>query len=120
MKKTVQIEEGGDFQQNALPLDLGIGEELLRRIRLEADSALAAWYELYLVATPGGFLIEKHSGSLQTQRRQKEIWFRRSRPEAERKFSQILKNKLNPQRKSPRKYSVAEQQLSLPEQILLI
>ena len=95
-----------DFQQIALPLDLCIGEHVLQRTRLEADSALGAWYELYLVVTPSGFLIEKHSGSSRNLGRQKETWFRRRRADAERKYSQILSNKLNPNRRSPRKYKV--------------
>jgi len=95
-----------DFQQIALPLDLCIGEHVLQRTRLEADSTLGAWYELYLVVTPNGFLIEKHSGSSRSSGRLKETWFRRRRADAEHKYCQILSNKLNPNRRSPRKYKV--------------
>ena len=95
-----------EFQQIALPLELSGEEQVLRRTRLEADSALGAWYELYLVATPSGFLIEKHSGSSQRPGRHKEIWFRRTLPDAERKYSGIISSKLNPTRPSPRKYQV--------------
>ncbi len=52
-----QIEANTDFQQIALPLDLCIGEHVLQRTRLEAESTLGAWYELYLVVTPSGFLV---------------------------------------------------------------
>lgn len=106
MAPTVRIEENCDFQQIALPLDLGCGEHVLQRTRLEAESSRDAWYELYLVATPSGFLIEKHSGSSHSPSRHKEIWFRRTFPDAERKYIQILNGKLNQQRRSPRKYKV--------------
>ena len=109
MAPTVRIEENCDFQQIALPLDLGSGEHVLKRTRLEAASSWAAWYELYLVATPSGFLIEKHSGSSHSPSRQKEIWFRRNLPDAERKYTQILNGKLNQKRRSPRKYTVVAQ-----------
>ncbi len=108
MAQTARIEENVDFQQMALPLGLGIGERILQHICLEANSALGAWYELYLVMTPGGFLIEKHSGSSRSLSRQKETWFRRTFAEADRKYSQILNSKLNQKRQSPRKYKVVE------------
>jgi hypothetical protein len=108
MAQTVRVEENSDFQQIALPLDLGSGEHVLQRIRLEAESASGAWYELYLVGTPNGFLIEKHSGSACGLSRQKETWFRRNLPDAERKYTQILTSKLNHKRRSPRKYKVVE------------
>ena len=63
MAQSVRVEENSDFQQIALPLELGFGERILQSIRLEAESVFGAWYELYLVVTPNGFLIEKHSGS---------------------------------------------------------
>jgi len=105
-QSSANIEENSDFQQIALPLDLATGEHVLQRIRLEAESELSAWYELYLVVTPNGFLIEKHSGSSRGPGRLKETWFRRSLPEAKRKYSQILSIKLNNKRRSPRKYKV--------------
>ncbi len=51
-------------------------------------------------------MIEKHSGSSHSLSRQKETWFRRRRGDAEQKYCQILNNKLNPNRRSPRKYKV--------------
>jgi len=105
-QQTMKVEENSDFQQIVLPLELGFEEHILQRTRLEADSTLGAWYELYLVVTPNGFLIEKHSGSSHSLVRQKETWFRRRRTDAERKYHQILSNKLNPNRRSPRKYKV--------------
>ena len=107
--QSVRVEENSDFQQIALPLELGFGERILQSTRLEAESAFGAWYELYLVVTPSGFLIEKHSGSSHSLSRQKETWFRRSQADAERKYSQILTSKLNQKRRSPRKYKVVEQ-----------
>ena len=109
MAQIVRVEENSDFQQIVLPLELGFGEHVLQRIRLEAESAFGAWYELYLVVTPNGFLIEKHSGSSHTLNRQKETWFRRNKVDAERKYSQILCSKLNQKRRSPRKYKVVGQ-----------
>jgi len=105
-QQAVRVEENCDFQQITLPLDLGSGEQVLQRVRLEAESAFGAWYELYLVVTPNGFLIEKHSGSTHSLSRQKETWFRRTLPDAERKYTQILTSKLNQKRRSPRKYTV--------------
>ena len=85
MAQTARIEENVDFQQMALPLGLGIGERILLHIRLKADSALGAWYELYLIMIPSGFLIEKHSGLSRGLSRQNETWFRRTFTEADRK-----------------------------------
>ncbi|MFZ4860152.1 MAG: hypothetical protein ACOYL3_27635 [Desulfuromonadaceae bacterium] len=107
-QQAVRVEENSDFQQIALPLDLCIGEHVLQRIRLEAESTYGAWYELYLVVTPNGYLIEKHSGSYHGLSRQKETWFRRNQTDAERKYAQILSSKLNQKRRSPRKYKVVE------------
>ena len=98
-----------NFQQFALPLvELGIGEHVLQSTRLEAESVFGAWYELYLVVTPIGFLIEKHSGSARGLSRQIETWFRRNKVDAKRKYSQILNSKLNQKRRSPRKYIIVE------------
>ena len=97
------------FVEQDLPLDLGSGEQLLQSTRLEADSVWKAWYELYLVATASGYLIEKHSGSAQRPGWHKETWFRRTLPDAKRKYTQILNGKLNPTRHSPRKYKVVVQ-----------
>ncbi|MEI6703958.1 MAG: hypothetical protein WCL71_10570 [Deltaproteobacteria bacterium] len=108
-QQSVRVEENSDFQQIVLPLvELGFGEHVLQSTRLEADSTLGAWYELYLVVTPSGFLIEKHSGSARGLSRQKETWFRRRLADAEHKYSQILNSKLNQKRRSPRKYKVVE------------
>jgi hypothetical protein len=95
MAQNARIVKNSDFQQIALPLDLAIGEHILQRVRLEADSQLSTWYELYLVVTPTGFLIEKHSGSSMGQSRLKETWFRQTIPEAKRKYSQLLSSRRN-------------------------
>jgi len=108
MGKTARVEKNCDFRQMGLPLNLGEGEKVLRHTRLIAESVKGAWYELYLIDIPHGYLIEKHSGISSGQGRQKETWFRRELNEAERKYSQILRDKLNPLRKSPRKYKVIE------------
>jgi hypothetical protein len=102
-----QIEKNGDFRQLDLPLDieLGKGERILKHTRLLAQSAKCAWYELYLVRLPHGYLIEKISGA-QGCGRQRETWFRRHQPDAEKKFEKIISDKTNPDRRSPRKYTV--------------
>ena len=90
MAITARVEQNSDFQQLALPIDLAIGERVLQHTRLEAESVHGAWYELYLVSIPGGYFVEKHSGSSCRLGRQKETWFRRTLGEAERKYAKIL------------------------------
>lgn len=100
------VEKNPDFQQMELPLELGKGEQVLMHTRLEAPSSKrCAWYELFLIKAANGFLIEKHSGASGCGR-QKETWFRRHRIDAEKKFSKIVTDKINPARRSPRIYSV--------------
>ena len=106
MPRKVHKEKNGDFSQMELPLELGKGEKVLQHARLVAASTKGAWYELYLVGIPHGFLIEKHSGVSNSPGRQKETWFRRNLVDAENKYFKIIKDKLNPERKSPRKYRV--------------
>ena len=108
MPRKVHKEINCDFSQMELPLELGKGEKVLQRARLVAASAKGAWYELYLVGIPHGYLIEKHSGITNSIVRQKETWLRRNLIDAENKFSKIIKDKLNPERKSPRKYRIDE------------
>lgn len=103
MTQSVRIEEDCDFQQIALPIDFGSGEHVLQRIRREAGSKTGTWYELYLVVTSSGFLIEKHSGSSQQHGRLKETWFRRFLPDAKRIYSRILRCILNQKFLSPKK-----------------
>ncbi len=106
MALTTSFEHNSDFRQMDLPLDLWMGERILLWVRLEAETALGgAWYELYLVKAISGFLVEKHSGPT-GRHGQKEIWFRRTLTDAEKKYFQILNSKLNPNRRSPRKYKV--------------
>jgi hypothetical protein len=112
-----RVDRNSDFQQIALPLDLAIGEHVLQHSRLEADSQPSAWYELYLVVTPQGFLIEKHSGSLMQPDRLKETWFRRSLREAKRKYSQIFSFKLNQTRKKHGKYKVMNDENAVQQQL---
>ena len=83
-------------------------ERILMSVRLEAESALGAWYELALVVTKIGYLIEKHSGA-QGRGHQVETWFRRDFAEAEKKYSNILAAKTNPKRRSPRKYRIVKE-----------
>ena len=108
MSTNARIDENCDFQQVALPLDLAIGEHILQRIRLEGDSESGTWHELYLVGTPHGFLIEKHSGSSVGGGRSKETWFHRTLADAKRTYSQIYSYKLSHKRQSPGKRKVAK------------
>ncbi len=93
-----------DFRQMVLFTE-DRDEQILMRVRLESNSVLGAWYELALVSTKIGYLIEKHSGA-HGRGRQLETWFRRDIIGAEKKYSRILADKVNPKRKSPRKYFV--------------
>jgi hypothetical protein len=96
--------DAGDFKQ--IPLFSHDSQErVLMRVRLESESALSAWYELALVSTPFGYLVEKTSGA-QGRGHQSETWYRRNLPDAEKKYSRILSDKVNPKRRSPRKYRV--------------
>ena len=107
MANTAKIEKCGDFQQMELPLDIkiGRGESVLKHTRLEAKSSRGAWYELFMVKIPHGFIVEKVSGGTGCGR-QRESWFRRELAEAEKKFERIVADKTNPERRSPRKYSL--------------
>ena len=96
--------------QLELSLDLGLekGERVLKHCRLIAPSARDAWYELFLVRLPHGFLVSKISGAT-GQGKLKETWFRRQKTEAESKFDKIVLDKTNPLRRSPRKYVIDNQ-----------
>ena len=98
-RKAVQLE---------LALDLGLerGERVIKHARLVAPSTRSAWYELFLVSVPHGFLVSKISGAT-GQGKQKETWFRRHIEEAEKKYNGIIMDKTNPLRRSPRKYTIA-------------
>ena len=102
-----KVEKNGDFIQMELPLDItiGRGESVLKHSRLEAPSAKGAWYELFMVKIPHGYLVEKVSGAAGCGR-QRESWFRREKTDAEKKFDRIVADKTNPDRRSPRKYNL--------------
>lgn len=98
------IKGARDFQQmGLLPED----DRVLLHSRLEADSARNAWYEISLIAIQDGYLIEAHAGD--RSRRSKEIWFRPKLEEAQKKYSRILNDKVNPARRSPRKYKLVKE-----------
>lgn len=108
MKNThLKVNAADDFRQMDLFQE---GERILEHARLEAPSIRSAWYEIFLIEIKGGFIIEAHAGD--RKRRTKESWFRRKPDEALQKYIKILKDKLNPERRSPRKYvlvNLAEQ-----------
>lgn len=95
-------------EQLELSLDLGLerGERVIKHTRLVAPSVRNAWYELFLVRLPHGFLISKVSGAT-GQGNLTETWFRRQKTDTESKFDKIVLDKTNPLRRSPRKYVVA-------------
>lgn len=106
MGENARVDENCDFQQIALPLNLSIGDHVLQRIHIDTDRGQGVWHELYLVVTPNGFLIEKHSGSSKEVGRLKETWFCPALPEAKRKYSQIFSCNLSNKCRSPRKDKV--------------
>lgn len=106
MVKNARVDENCDFQQVALPLDISIGEHVLQRIRFESNSEAGSWYELYLVVSPKGFLIEQHSGSLRVPGRLKETWLHRTLTDAKRNYSHIYSCKLSKKRRSTNKLKV--------------
>ena len=78
-------------------------ERKLRETRLEADTG--AYYALTLIEIAGGYLVSKKSG-VGDRKPHEEAWFRRHRDEAEARFESIVADKINPERKSPRKYRI--------------
>lgn len=88
------------FEQLIPPLG-----QVLRMIRLQADSARNAYYELLLIQTPSGFLIVKRSGSLSGRGCDMRRWTYNCLTEAEHKFLQIIISKLD-QNRMLRKYFI--------------
>ena len=78
----------------------------LKRIYLQdLDSRKQAWYELLIYQIDNGYLVHKNSGAGE-RKLNSETWFRPSLTEADNKFSRIVKDKTNPDRKSPRHYKI--------------
>lgn len=75
---------------------------VIRSIRIEADSACRAWYQLRLVQIREGYLIYKSSGAAGQAKPSEEQYYRENLREAEEKFFSILNAKLKQQ--GPRKY----------------
>ena len=73
----------------------------IRSIRLEADSACRAWYQLKMIRIGEGYLIEKASGAAGAKPNM-ESYFRETFEAAEEKFFGILGSKIR--KKGPRKY----------------
>lgn len=77
----------------------------LRMVKLQADSKKKAWWKLELLELNGEYFIEKQSGIpgkvLDTRK-----WPQNSLKSAVKTYNRKVKEKLNPERKSPRKYQL--------------
>ncbi len=81
------------------------GTTVLKSTHLIAESKRSAFYNLYIEIVDRNIFIRKESGTgdkiLDTRR-----WKFENYADAEKKFNQIIKSKINPKRKSPRKYKI--------------
>ncbi len=77
----------------------------------DENSPQKAFYDLWIQKISDGYLVCKASGA-NGKVLNKESWFRETKQEAEEKFQRILSNKLNPNRKSPRKYQMIPSSLT--------
>jgi phenylacetate-coenzyme A ligase PaaK-like adenylate-forming protein len=87
---------------------MGVDENnVVRIIRLEADSPRRAWYQLRIVRLGSeGYVIEKSSGS-SGGKPVVEAYFRKTLEEAEAKFTRLVEAKTRQQR--PRCYQMVKQ-----------
>jgi len=79
--------------------------QILERTSLRAKSPKNAFYNLAIIKIRDGYLVKKESGA-GTRVLHKEAWFRETYEEAIRLYQKILREKTNPKRRSPRKYTV--------------
>lgn len=87
--------------------------KILQKTRLEATSPKNAWYELELVELLEGFAVIKHSGQY-AAKGVEDAWFRRTLDSAEKKYLDIIKQKIS--RTTGRQYKevpTVSQQLDL-------
>ena len=90
------------------PFQLNMFEPTIcKKIDLIADSPKNAFYRLWLETHIDGYLLKKESGygDKILDCRQ---WTFKSREIAEKHFDRRVRDKLNPDRKSPRKYKIKE------------
>ena len=87
--------------------ELGM-KKIVQTTSLKANSPKGAFYNLAIVQIRDGYLVRKESGAGERVLH-REAWFRESYEEANRLYCRILKEKTNPKRKSPRKYSIISQ-----------
>ena len=77
----------------------------IRKVKLQADSAKKAWWQLELLELNGEYFIKKQSGIpgkvLDTRK-----WPQSDLKRAIMTYNRKVKAKLNPKRKSPRKYQI--------------
>ena len=84
----------------------------IRSIRIEADSACRAWYQIKIVQIREGYLIYKSSGAAMSKPNT-EQYFRKTLREAEDKFFAILNTKIR--RQGPRKYRKVSAYIEPPQ-----
>ncbi len=77
--------------------------QVLSTARLKARSPRQAFYDLSLVRIKDGFLVRKESGA-NGRVTHRETWFRPTLEEASKLYQNIIQEKTNPARRSPRKY----------------
>jgi hypothetical protein len=91
-----------------IPIQLNLFDPVIfKKVHLIAESPKNAFYRLWLEAHADGYILKKESGSGERvlDRRQ---WTFKSREIAEKKFDRRVRDKINPDRKSPRKYKIKE------------
>ena len=83
-------------------------KEVLRSTLLRAKSPKRAFYNLAIIKITDGYLVRKESGA-GNKVLHREAWFRETLEGAVRLYEKILREKTNPKRRSPRKYTVVSQ-----------
>ena len=83
-------------------------KEVLRSTSLRAESPKRAFYNLVIIKITDGYLVRKESGA-GSKVLHREAWFRETHEEALKLYEKILREKTNPKRRSPRKYTVVSQ-----------
>ena len=81
---------------------------VLRSTSLKAKSPKRAFYNLAIIKITDGYLVRKESGA-GSKVLHREAWFRDSFEDALKLYEKILREKTNPRRKSPRKYTIVSQ-----------
>lgn len=88
-----------------MPDQLQLFPSILKSILLTANSPKNAWWKLEIIEHNGKYYIRKLSG-IPGHVLDRRIWPMESYVEAEKEYYRKIKAKLNPKRKSPRKYTL--------------